>query len=59
MVLIIYLWVGIVVFGVVSLIFFNLCDIVVVMLGVIVVVGVVILIFLLCCGDDYYDLDLD
>lgn len=58
-VLIIYLWVGIGVFGVVSLIFFNLCDIVVVMLGVIVVVGVVILIFLLCCGDDYYDLDLD
>lgn len=58
-VLIIYLWVGIVAFGAASSIFFNPRDTAAVMLGAIVVAGVATLIPLLRRGDDYYDPDLD
>lgn len=57
-VLIIYLWVGIVAFGAASSIFFNPRDTAAVMLGAIVVAGVATLIPLLRRGDDYYDPDL-
>jgi UDP-GlcNAc:undecaprenyl-phosphate GlcNAc-1-phosphate transferase len=58
-VLLIYLWVGIVAFGAASTIFFNPRDTGAVMLGAIVVAGVVTVIPLLRRGDDYYDEDYD
>src|ERR1700751_3172751 len=58
-VLLIYLWVGIVAFGAASTIFFNPRDTAAVMLGAIVVAGVVTLIPLLRRRDDYEDEDYD
>ena len=54
-VLLIYLWVGIVAFGAASTIFMNPRDTAVVMLAAIVVAGVATVIPLLRRRDDYYD----
>jgi UDP-GlcNAc:undecaprenyl-phosphate/decaprenyl-phosphate GlcNAc-1-phosphate transferase len=54
-VLLIYLWVGIVAFGAASTIFFNPRDTGAVMLGAIVVAGIATAIPLLQRRDDYYD----
>ena len=58
-VLLIYLWVGIVAFGAASTIFFNPRDTAAVMLGAIVVAGVATAIPLLRRRDDYEDEDYD
>jgi UDP-GlcNAc:undecaprenyl-phosphate GlcNAc-1-phosphate transferase len=58
-VLLIYLWVGIVAFGAASTIFFNPRDTGAVMLGAIVVAGVATAIPLLRRRDDYVDEDYD
>jgi UDP-GlcNAc:undecaprenyl-phosphate GlcNAc-1-phosphate transferase len=54
-VLLIYLWVGIVAFGAASTIFFNPRDTGAVMLGAIVIAGVATVIPLLRRRDDYYN----
>jgi UDP-GlcNAc:undecaprenyl-phosphate/decaprenyl-phosphate GlcNAc-1-phosphate transferase len=56
-VLLIYLWVGIVAFGAASTIFFNPRDTGAVMLGAIVIAGVATTIPLMRRRDDYYDTD--
>jgi UDP-GlcNAc:undecaprenyl-phosphate/decaprenyl-phosphate GlcNAc-1-phosphate transferase len=58
-VLLIYLWVGIVAFGAASTIFFNPRDTGAVMLIAIVVAGVATVIPLLRPREDYYDEDYD